>query len=90
MVIPGYTHVMKTAISMPDETFEAATRQAASLGLSRSEFFTRAVRRYLDQLAAESTTAAIDAALALAGDDDSNVAAASAGRARLATGDDDW
>ena len=38
---------MKTAISVPDETFAQATRQAAELGISRSEFFARAARRYL-------------------------------------------
>ena len=81
---------MKTAISVPDETFEEATRKAASLGVSRSEFFTHAVRRYLDQLEAESTTAAVDAALALAEDDDSNDTAALSGRTLLAAGDDDW
>ena len=46
-VIPGYTASVKTAISVPDETFEQATRQAAELGISRSEFFARAARRYL-------------------------------------------
>jgi hypothetical protein len=44
-VIPGYTGVVKTAISVPDETFEEATKQAAELGISRSELFTRAAAR---------------------------------------------
>jgi len=39
---------VKTAISLPDDTYEQATRQAAELGISRSEFFARAARSYLD------------------------------------------
>jgi Arc/MetJ family transcription regulator len=87
-VIPGYTARVKTAISVPDETFEQATRQAAELGISRSEFFTRAARRYLDELAARSLTQQVDEALQTAGRDDSATAAAAAGRQRLAAGDD--
>jgi hypothetical protein len=87
-VIPGYTSVMKTAISLPDDTYEQATRQAHALGISRSEFFARAARSYLDQLASRSLTQQIDEALRTA-DDDSNAAAAAAGRRYLA-GQDDW
>jgi metal-responsive CopG/Arc/MetJ family transcriptional regulator len=79
---------MKTAISLPDETYEQATRQAAELGISRSEFFARAARSYLDQLAAHSLTAQINEVLRDAGDD-SNAAAAAAGRRYLAD-QDDW
>ena len=88
MVIPGYTGVVKTAISLPEETFAQATRQAAELGISRSEFFARAARIYLDQLAAHSLTQQIDQALAAAGGDDSSVAAA-VGRRYLAD-QDEW
>ncbi len=35
---------MKTAISIPDEVFRQAEQAAKRLGVSRSEFFTRAVR----------------------------------------------
>jgi metal-responsive CopG/Arc/MetJ family transcriptional regulator len=80
---------MKTAISIPDETFERAERRAASLGISRSEFFTKAAQRYLDQLDEDALTAGIDAAVDLIGEDDSSRAAAMAGRRRLAT-EDDW
>src|ERR1035441_4126666 len=52
MVIPGYTGHVKTAISLPGDSYEQATRQAAALGISRSEFFARAARSYLDELAA--------------------------------------
>lgn len=79
---------MKTAISVPDETFEQASKQAAKLGISRSEFFSRAARRYLDELAANSLTRQIDQALQMVSADDSAAAAAAAGRIRLVAGDD--
>lgn len=79
---------MKTAISVPDETFEQAAKQAAKLGISRSEFFSRAARRYLDELAANSLTRQIDQALQMVSADDSAAAAAAAGRIRLVAGDD--
>ncbi len=82
---------MKTAISIPDPTFERATHKAQALGMSRSEFFTRAATRYLDELDAASVTDQIDHTLAtLDGDDESTRAAISAGRRRLAGQDDDW
>jgi hypothetical protein len=62
-VIPGYTPDVKTAISIPDETFARAEEHAAALGVSRSEFFTRAVRRYIDHLDAGSLTGRIDVAI---------------------------
>ena len=80
---------MKTAISLPDDTYEQATRQATKLGISRSEFFARAARNYLDQLAAQSLTEEINDALSGTADD-SNAAAAAAGRRILAGQDDDW
>jgi metal-responsive CopG/Arc/MetJ family transcriptional regulator len=79
---------MKTAISLPDDTYEQATRQAAELGISRSEFMARAARSYLDQLAAHSVIRQIDEALQVT-QDDSDAAAAAAGR-RLLAGQDDW
>ena len=89
VVIPGYTLAVKTAISLPDDTYEQATRQAVELGISRSEFFARAARNYLDQLAVQSLTRQINEALQ-AVSDDSNAAAAAAGRRHLAAQDDDW
>jgi mRNA interferase MazF len=55
---------MKTAISLPDETFERVERAAAKLGVSRSEFFARAAERWLDALDDDQTTAAIKRAIA--------------------------
>jgi antitoxin MazE6 len=88
VVIPGYTRRMKTAISIPDDTFNEAERHAAELGMSRSEFFTTAARHYIQELDAQSLTARINAALALAGSDESSQAAVRAGRRVLADGDD--
>jgi metal-responsive CopG/Arc/MetJ family transcriptional regulator len=79
-VIPGYTAGVKTAISLPDGTFDRVSARARALGMSRSEFFTRAVGRYLDELDQSSVTAQVDAALATAsGADD---------RQLLGSGDD--
>jgi metal-responsive CopG/Arc/MetJ family transcriptional regulator len=79
---------VKTAISVPNDTFEQATRQAAELGISRSEFFARAARRYLDELASQSLTQQVNDALKVTGNDDSAAVAAQAGRELLATGED--
>jgi len=79
---------VKTAISVPDDTFDQATKQAAELGISRSEFFTRAARRYLEELASRSLTEQVNDALHAAGSDDSAAAAAAAGRTLLAAGND--
>ncbi len=54
---------MKTAISVPDETFMRVGDAAKQLGVSRSEFFTRAAERWLDVLDDAGTTAAIDEVL---------------------------
>jgi hypothetical protein len=82
---------MKTAISVPDETFEKATRRAHDLGMSRSEFFARAAARYLEELDAESVTRQIDLAVAaLGGPDDSAVDAVAVGRRVLGGESDDW
>jgi metal-responsive CopG/Arc/MetJ family transcriptional regulator len=54
---------MKTAISLPDETFNRVSQTASDLGMSRSEFFTRAAQRYLDELDTQSLTGQIDSAL---------------------------
>jgi metal-responsive CopG/Arc/MetJ family transcriptional regulator len=81
---------MKTAISIPDATFARADSRAAELGLSRSEFITRAIRRYLEQLDAESVTGQINAAVALLADDQSAGAAVTAGRSLLARDEGAW
>ncbi|MGI9158091.1 MAG: CopG family transcriptional regulator [Marmoricola sp.] len=82
---------MKTAISLPDETFDRASRRAKDLGLSRSEFFARAANSYLDELDAHSVTEQIDAALEQCGAfDESNAAAVEAAHGLLHDSDDEW
>lgn len=83
---------MKTAISVPDTTFERVTRRAADLGMSRSELFARAAEHYLDELDAGSLTAQIDDALRQIADapDESESDAVTIGRRVLAAADDDW
>lgn len=91
IVILSYTKPMKTAISLPDETYERASKRADDLGMSRSEFFARAAQRYLDDLESESLTGQIDDALAyIGGPDESTEDATAAGRRLLADTDETW
>lgn len=73
-----YFPVVKTAISLPDETFARVERAAAKLGVSRSEFFARAAERWLDALDDDTTTEAINEAIAGIDDDAAFVNAAAA------------
>ncbi len=81
---------MKTAISVPDALFDRASKRAVELGISRSAFFATAAQRYLEMLDDESLTQQIDDAVSLAAEDDSNQAAAAAGKARLAADTEEW
>lgn len=80
---------MKTAISVPDETFARVDRRAAQLGVSRSEFYATAARRYLKELDRSSLTARINDALELVGEDLDSAAAVAYSSRRLAE-DDGW
>ena len=51
---------MKTAISIPDELFEAADALAEELGVSRSELYARAVEEYVAKLRAADLTAKLN------------------------------
>jgi metal-responsive CopG/Arc/MetJ family transcriptional regulator len=55
---------MKTAISLPNDTFQRVDRAAKRLGVSRSEFFAQAAERWMDALDDDGTTEAIDRAIA--------------------------
>lgn len=66
----GYTHGMKTAISIPDDVFERAERAAKRLGLSRSELFTRAIKAFIATRAEENITKSYDAAFGDASESD--------------------
>ena len=55
---------MKTAISIPDQLFEAADRLADRLGMSRSELYATAVAKYLEAHKAQGVTERLDAVYA--------------------------
>ena len=76
---------MKTAISVPDETFQRVEQAAKRLGVSRSEFYARAARSWLDALADEDTTEAINRAV---DEIPSDAAFTDAAAAALVAGDD--
>ena len=51
---------MKTAISIPDDVFDAADEMATRLGMSRSQLYATAVRQYLDAHRSQGVTARLD------------------------------
>jgi len=51
---------MKTAISLPDELFEAADELARQLDITRSELYATAVLAYVQAHRAADVTAALD------------------------------
>jgi metal-responsive CopG/Arc/MetJ family transcriptional regulator len=55
---------MKTAVSLPDELFEAADSLAARLGVSRSELYARAVAEYLAKHRNQDVTERLNQVLA--------------------------
>ena len=60
---------MKTAISVPDEVFEAAEKAAKKLGVSRSEFYANAVREFIERYGREGITETLDSVYAAAESD---------------------
>jgi metal-responsive CopG/Arc/MetJ family transcriptional regulator len=71
---------MKTAISIPDDVFEAADKLARELGQSRSRLYAQAIREYLARHSANSVTEALDAVWADVHDEDRSFAAEAARR----------
>jgi metal-responsive CopG/Arc/MetJ family transcriptional regulator len=57
---PGYTTIVKTAISIPEELFESAEEFARGRGMSRSELYATALRRYLEEHRAGMITERLD------------------------------
>jgi metal-responsive CopG/Arc/MetJ family transcriptional regulator len=51
---------MKTAISIPDDVFDAAEEMAKRIGMSRSQLYATAVRDYLDAHRSRGVTARLD------------------------------
>ena len=52
---------MKTAISIRDDVFDSAERMAKSMGISRSELYTRAVKDYVSRHSGDRITERLDA-----------------------------
>jgi len=55
---------MKTAISIPDPLFRAAERTSKRLGMSRSEFYSKAVEEFVKANRAKGVTEALNAVYA--------------------------
>jgi metal-responsive CopG/Arc/MetJ family transcriptional regulator len=51
---------LKTAISIPEELFESGEEFARERGMSRSELYTTALRRYLEKHRGEMVTERLD------------------------------
>jgi len=51
---------MKTAISIPDEVFNAAEEMAERLGVNRSQLYVTALREYLEANRNRGVTARLD------------------------------
>lgn len=51
---------MRTAVSLPDELFQAAERHARRLRKSRSRLYAEAIAEYLDRHVPDEVTAAMD------------------------------
>lgn len=51
---------MKTAVSIPDPVFAAADDAARRLGISRSELYARALKRYLQDEPGDEVTVLLD------------------------------
>lgn len=85
---------MKTAISVPDETFARVDARAAELGISRSEFYATAAARWLSELESSGLTAEIDDALSRTVESGSTestrISAIGAHRLAALTEADDW
>jgi len=56
----GYTSGMKTAISLPDELFRAAERQAKRTRKTRSQLYAEALAEYLARHAPDEVTEAMN------------------------------
>ena len=81
---------MKTAISVPDETYDRAERVAKKHGMNRSQFYATAADRYADQLESVDLTAAIDSVVDAVNADESAQFAVAASRRVLEGPDEEW
>ena len=64
----GYTHGMKTAISIPNEVYQGAERLARRTKKSRSRLYGDALKEYLARHAPDDVTEAMNRACAEVGE----------------------
>ncbi len=81
---------MKTAISVPDETYERAERAARMHGMNRSQFYAKAAERYVAELESSDLTDAVDAVVEAANTDNSARFAVAASAQLLDGTDAEW
>jgi metal-responsive CopG/Arc/MetJ family transcriptional regulator len=58
---------MRTAVSLPDDVFHAAERQARRTGKSRSQLYAEALREYVARHAPDAVTEAMNGVVAKLG-----------------------
>jgi antitoxin MazE6 len=56
----GYTHGMKTAVSVPDDVFDRAERLARRERRTRSDVYTAAIREYVARHEPDEVTYALN------------------------------
>lgn len=78
---------MKTAISIPDEVFEAAEAAARRAGMSRSQWFVEAVKLFLRKHGDKGVTERLDEVY---GEVESKVDAAFFAMQRATIGREEW
>lgn len=76
----GYTNVMKTAVSIPDEVFAETERLVRHLKKSRSEVYSLALAEYVARHAPERVTEAMDRVCTELGEENDQFAAIAARR----------
>ena len=59
-MVRGYTYGMKTAVSIPDDVFEAAERLARRTKRSRSQVFSDALKEYIARHTPDEITEAMN------------------------------
>jgi metal-responsive CopG/Arc/MetJ family transcriptional regulator len=80
---------MKTAISIPDLLFEAAERVALRLGISRSELYRRALKKFLEDRSYQVIRERLDEVYG-SGSDDGRLDPAIEYAQRESLPEDDW
>lgn len=81
---------MKTAISVPDDTYDRAERAARRHGMNRSQFYAAAAERFVAELDSADLTDAVDAMAEAANSDTSGRFAVAAGGQLLDGSDGGW